>query len=98
MITIMLITHIILLSFSMIANTIMTIMALVGNRVPVLTQKINLVGTIIGIVLGALLLIQHPLGSRCVELTAYVVVFGFAYRFVAARSRRLTNQTLEATD
>lgn len=95
--TAMLITHIVLLSLSIVATTIMVIMALFGRTIPALAQKINLVGTMTGIVLGTLLLIQHPLGSRCIELTAYVVVFGFAYRFIAARSRHLATLGIETT-
>ena len=96
MITVMLMIHIILLCLSLVATTSMVILALMGRGIPALAQKINLIGTVAGIVLGALLLIQHPLGSRCVELTAYVLVFAYAYRFIAARSQQLAAHSVNS--
>ena len=98
MITVMLMIHIILLCLSLVATTSMVILALMGRGIPALAQKINLIGTVIGIVLGALLLIQHPLGSRCLELTTYIVVFAFTYRFIATRTQKLLTHTSQATD
>jgi hypothetical protein len=84
--TIVLITHIILMSVSLIATTGLVIVALFGKTSPNIVRRINLVLTLIGIALGAGLLIHQPIGSRCVELTAYILAFGIAYHFIEARS------------
>lgn len=90
MIALMLTIHIIALTTSLLATTIMMITTLQSRTVPKLTQRANLFVTGIGIALGGILLINHPVGSRCVELTAYLIIFVLAYRFIAARSTQLT--------
>lgn len=82
--------HIVALSLSIVATVTMTILALFSKATPKNVQRLNLAITSIGIALGTILLIQNPIGSRCVELSAYLVVFAFAYRFVANRSHALT--------
>jgi len=67
----------------------MTIMALLSHASPIIARRTNLFITSFGIVLGGLLLIQVPLGVRCVELTAYLIIFTLAYRFVSERSAKL---------
>ncbi|MDB5178001.1 MAG: hypothetical protein JWO61_384 [Candidatus Saccharibacteria bacterium] len=82
--------HIIALSLSIIATVTMAIMALLSHATPFVARRTNLFITGIGIALGGILLIQHPLGARCLELTAYLIVFSLAYRFVSVRSTQLS--------
>jgi len=82
--------HVIMLSLSLVATATMTIMALFSRATPFIARRITLLITGIGITLGGVLLIQMPLGIRCIELTAYLIVFSLAYRFISVRSRTLS--------
>jgi len=85
--------HVITLSLSLLATVTMVIMALFSRATPFLARRTNLFVTGLGITLGVILLIQMPLGMRCLELTAYLVVFSLAYRFVSMRSTQLARKT-----
>lgn len=74
---------------SLIATTGMVLGVLSGILITRTMRRSNLIVTTLGILLGAGLLLAHPIGSRCLELTAYVVVFSFAYHFVNTRSEKL---------
>lgn len=91
--TIVLITHIILMSISLVTTTGLVVASLLNKTPTNIVRRINLVLTLIGIVLGAGLLIHQPIGSRCIELTAYVLAFGVAYHFIEAHSRVTTAAT-----
>lgn len=95
MITLMLTIHVIALTTSIFATTIMMISTLLSRAAPKLAQRANLFITSIGIALGTILLVNHPVGSRCVELTAYLVIFALAYRFIAARSTQIAEPALD---
>lgn len=97
MITLILTIHIIALTTSIFATTIMIISTLLSRATPKLAQRANLFITSIGIALGTILLINHPVGSRCVELTAYLVIFVLAYRFIAARSAQPSKPITDTT-
>lgn len=87
--TIMLITHIVLMSISLVATTGMVIASLCNIIVSRKIQLLTLIATVAGVILGASLLIIHPIGSRCLELTSYMIVFYFAYRYATIRSQSL---------
>jgi multisubunit Na+/H+ antiporter MnhE subunit len=65
------------------------IMALLSKATPQMARRANLLITGIGIAIGGILIIQNPLGSRCLELTSYLVIFSFAYRYITMRSSQL---------
>ena len=90
MFSILLIFHIVALSVSIVATTIMMILALLSKATPQMARRANLLITGIGIAIGGILLIQNPLGSRCLELVSYLVVFSVAYRYVTVRSTQLS--------
>lgn len=89
MITLLLTIHVVALIMSIFATTIMMILALLSRATPEFARRVNLFVTGIGIAIGGILLINHPVGSRCIELTSYLVIFVLAYRFISARSVQL---------
>ena len=91
MISSLLIAHIILLSLSVVATTLMMVGVLLSRAAPQLIRRTTLFITGIGVAIGGILLIQHPLGSRCIELMFYVVIFSVAYRYITVRSTKLTS-------
>lgn len=86
MMSLILTIHVIALVASVLATTIMMILVLMSRKAPQIALRANLFITGIGITLGGILLIQHPVGSRCVELTSYLVIFVLAHRYIAIRS------------
>jgi len=82
-------SHIALMGFSLVTTIGMVTVSILGTQVPKKLRQVNLTATILGVILGSSLLIMHPIGSRCIELTAYVVVFALLYRYVGHRSEKL---------
>lgn len=87
--SILLTFHIILMSLSFVVTSIMVVLALFGVATPNKAHRANLITTIVGVTIGAVLLAAHPIGSRCLELTSYIVIFYFAYQYVSVRSKNL---------
>jgi hypothetical protein len=83
--------HIAALSLSIVATLVMTVAALASKATPKKLRQANLLVTGVGIALGGILLIQNPIGSRCLELTAYLAIFAVAYRFISTRSIQLVS-------
>gem|GEM_PF-5899292 len=94
MTTIILFSHITLLVISIVATASFVGLSMMRAVVPRGYRLANLVATTIGLILGAVLLIQHPVGSHCIELSIYVLAFTLLYRFVEKRSYQLTNASL----
>lgn len=86
MMSIILTIHVVALTMSIFATTIMMILALMSRASPQVALRTNLFITGLGIALGGILLVQHPVGSRCIELASYLVIFVLAHHFIAIRS------------
>jgi hypothetical protein len=90
MISLLLTAHIVLLSLSIVATTLMMISVLLSHAAPQLVRRVTLFITGVGIAIGGILLIHNPIGLHCLELTTYIVVFGIAYRYITFRSDQLS--------
>lgn len=73
--TIILITHIILMIFSFLATVGTAFFALLGIRISSRILSANAYVTGSGIFLGVILLLQHPIDSKCLVLATYTLAF-----------------------
>lgn len=83
--TILLITHIILMSFSMISTAIVALVALISRKTPRTLDAVNVFTTMSGVLFGIILLIQNPVGSKCLTLVSYIAAFAAVRVYTAKR-------------
>ncbi len=86
--------HIILLSVSILLTIGTTIAAANKNSVSKRLTACNIVITSFGVLLGIILLLDAPIGSRCIELSAYVALFAVAQVYIRKRNNQLTAQAV----
>ena len=87
--TILLITHIVLMISSISLTAGMAVTSGLSKAVPKQIVRSNLVVTSTGILSGLILLSAHPLGTKCAALFAYTLAFAATYMFVTKRNRVL---------
>jgi hypothetical protein len=93
--TTLLLIHIFGMVASLLATIYMVAAVAATQNVRQWFVRLNLMITSIGIVSGALLLINQPLGIRCMVLVAYLGVFAIAYHYVKQRSSAHTPVSVE---
>lgn len=75
--------------FAMITSVLLTVglfsFAVAARRTSHVVRITNRIVTTLGVVAGAILLVQHPMLSTCVTLTSYIVVFTVAERYIQKR-------------
>lgn|GEM_PF-1412917 len=86
--------HIILMIISLIVTIGSVIMTARGRTVRTEIMRSNLIITITGLGAGAILLFTAPLGVRCLVLSAYLVAFGLAYRYMSRAQATLAQNSL----
>lgn len=87
--TIILMLHIFLMSGSLLATAVMALMAAVSHGVDPRFVRLNLFGTIAGVLCGISLIARNPLDIKCAVLFAYVLAFGVVYAYVRRQNQRL---------
>ncbi len=86
MLAALLIIHIICLSISILATGALMVAALLTRKIAPQLSQATLAVTSVGVLAGAMLLLQAPLGLHCLMLSSYVIIFSLAYRFITKRS------------
>ncbi len=86
--------HVALLVISIVATVVSTIAAAFGVQISKMFNRINILVTTVGISAGVILLIDKPLGVRCITLTAYLALFGLTQVYIRRRNKRLSATTL----
>lgn len=89
MVTLLLATHVILLSLSLFTTIGTVFVAVLGRAVPKQITALNVTGTVIGLVCGVVLLLDAPLDAKCLTLAAYLFAFVGAQVYVSSRNQRL---------
>lgn len=87
--TTLLALHVILMSLSLLGAMAMLGRAMLSKGTPNMFLTANVFGTSVGITIGAVLLLNHPLDIRCVLLTSYLIAFWLAHSFVKRRNLQL---------
>lgn len=92
--TLLLSLHIILMAISLVATIGSVIMTARGHAIRLAIMRSNLVVTIAGLGAGVVLLLNAPLGVRCLVLTSYLVAFALTYRFMSRAQAALARNSL----
>jgi hypothetical protein len=79
--TLILVTHIISMSGSLLLMAVAISLALFGVKASVKTATGGMMLTLSGFISGGLLLLSAPLSFQCVTLTAYLLAMGVVYRY-----------------
>ena len=90
MVTSLLVAHVVLLSLSLVATMGSVFVSAVGRIVPKVAVLLNTIGTSIGLICGAVLLLHAPLDAKCITLGLYLVVFAGVQIYITGRNQRLT--------
>lgn len=76
--------------FSMITSVVLTVglfsFAVAARRTSDVVRITNRIVTTLGVIAGAVLLIQHPMLSTCITLTTYVMAFMVAEHYIQKRT------------
>lgn len=86
--------HIVLMSASLVATSVMTIAAAASMFVRPSLVRANALMTGIGVLAGVVMIAQNPIGIRCAALFAYLAAFSAAYVYVRRKNQLLA--TLES--
>lgn len=89
MVTLLLGIHVVLLSVSLVATMGSVFVSALGHIVPKTALQLNTIGTSIGLMSGAALLLTAPLDAKCAMLAAYLLVFAGAQVYITGRNQRL---------
>lgn len=90
--SLLLITHIVALSLSMLAIASLTAASLLGKASPAWQLLAAATVTTVGGLAGAGLLLSRPLGPDCLALTGYLALYAGLHAFVSRRQTRLAAQ------
>ena len=90
MLHVLLYTHIVLMSTSLVATISICAVTAYGKYVSRAILQANVFVTFAGIGCGAALLVSQPLSAQCIMLASYLLGFALAYRFITAKQRKLS--------
>lgn len=86
---ILLTVHIALMIFSLVATAGMAAAALSSIKIETVFIRANVALTAVGTACGIALLIVEPVGTKCLILACYTVLFALTYRFIVQRNQSL---------
>ena len=79
--TIILVTHIITISSSLILVMIATALSILRSKRALIVARSSAAATVFGVISGMTLLVYTPLPSLCIELSVYLIAFTVFYRY-----------------
>lgn len=85
----LLLSHVVLFSLSLVTTASGTVLSAVGRHVPRLVVASSFILMLLGTGSGVLLLFSKPLGIYCAALFTYVAVFAFAQQYMIRRNQLL---------
>ncbi len=93
MVTVILVTHIALMSLSLIVTMATLFVSILGSRVSRAVTIGNITGTTIGVLTGSILLFTAPLDAKCITLGVYLLAFTTAQVYIKRRNQRLSTSS-----
>ena len=87
--TTLLVTHIALLTISLVLTAASAAMAVSKRRVWTPLTIVNMVATVVGLLLGVILLASNPIDTKCLVLLGYLISFVAVELYVKRRNQVL---------